>query len=320
MGKVNPGKKTLGMMELLKNNPEKGRGIKNVAIVKQDPKDSGRLGTRKQTGNKVGDVVGRSATTGEVRTRKNTNLSRFPKPKPVIPTPVGAALALAPIAYEQTKNQEKAGSDSMGKTMVTRRKDTVRDIKGTPAETANVPKSERKSKAANEKPRAKTHHELTEEYETHKGKSKPVEHPSRGRLGAQRIKKRIDEAARRANQRSEASAKPVPRPKKKPPVPKKPVNEDKIRESLRIRKHGGKASETLGSSKLTKEQEKKFIKAQAADLNKMLKLEENLKKMKKSDNIGMKAGGRLGKTKGRSIPKKQTDGNKIVANCYKNYV
>ena len=240
MGKVNPGKKTLGRMEVLKKNPEKGRGIKNVAIVKQDPKDSGRLGTRKQTGNKVGNVVGRSATTGEVRTRKNTNLSKFPKPKPMIPTLAGAALALAPIAYEQTRNQEKAGSDSMGKTMVTRRKDTVRDIKGTPAETANVPKSERKSKAAEEKPKAKTHHELTKEYETHKGKSKPVEHPSRGRLGAQRIKKRIDEAARRANQRSEASAKPVPRPKKKPPVPKKPVNEDKIRESLRIRKEGGK--------------------------------------------------------------------------------
>jgi hypothetical protein len=31
-------------------------------------------------------------------------------------------------------------------------------------------------------------------------------------------------------------------------------------------------------------------------------------------------GGGLGKTKGRSIPKKQTDGNKIVAECYKNYV
>ena len=31
-------------------------------------------------------------------------------------------------------------------------------------------------------------------------------------------------------------------------------------------------------------------------------------------------GGGLGKTKGRSIPKKQTDGNKIVADCYKNYV
>jgi hypothetical protein len=312
MGKVNPGKKTLGMMELLKNNPEKGRGIKNVAIVKQDPKDSGRLGTRKQTGNKVGDVVGRSATTGKVKTRKNTNLSRFPKPKPVIPTPVGAALALAPIAYEQTKNQEKAGSDSMGKTMVTRRKDTVRDIKGTPAETANVPKSERKSKAAEEKPKAKTHHELTKEYETHKGKSKPVEHPSRGRLGAQRIKKRIDEAARKANKRAHARILAQRRKDKssvpdRPPVPKKPVNEDKIRESLRIRKHGGKASETLGSSKLTKEQEKKFIEARAADLNKMLKLEENLKNMKKSDNIGMKTGGRL---------VSGNDGNSIVAGCY----
>jgi hypothetical protein len=72
-------------------------------------------------------------------------------------------------------------------------------------------------------------------------------------------------------------------------------------------KHGGKASETLGSSKLTKEQEKKFIEAQADDHNKMLKLEENLKKMKKSDNIGMKAGGRL---------VSGNDGNSIVAGCY----
>ena len=158
MGKINPGKKTLGRMELIKDDPKKPRGRENVGIVKQDPKDGGRLGTRKVKGVKVGDVVGRSSRTGEVRTRKNTNLSRFPKPRPIIPIPVGIAAALAPIAYEQTSKQQTAGSDSMGKTMSTRRKDTVRDIQGTPAETAadkkraaavkakKVPKPKRKPK------------------------------------------------------------------------------------------------------------------------------------------------------------------------------
>jgi len=162
--------------------------------------------------------------------------------------------------------------------------------------------------------RAKTHHELTEGYETHKGKSKPVEHPSRGRLGAQRIKNRIDEAARRANKRSEKAMRtdnniitklgsymtpvggvltgaqpkktsPVPKPKRKPPVTKKPVNEDKIRESLRIRKHGGKVSKAMGGGKVYK--------------------------------YGQ--GGGLGKTMVKRISKNETNGNKIVDNCYKNY-
>ena len=128
--------KVRGRYEIIKANPDKSRGRKNVANVKQDPKDRGRLGTRKPIGNKVGDVVGRSAKTGRVKTRKNTNLSRFPKPRPIIPTPVGIATALAPIAYEQTKNQQQAGSDSMGKTIATRMKDTARDIQGTPAEIA----------------------------------------------------------------------------------------------------------------------------------------------------------------------------------------
>ena len=158
MGKINPGKKTLGRMELIKADRKKPRGRENVGIVKQDPKDGGRLGTRKVTGVKVGDVVGRSSKTGKLRTRKNTNLSKFPKPRPTIPTPVGIAAALAPLAYEQTSKQQTAGSDSMGKTMSTRRKDTVRDIQGTPAEIAadkkraaavkakKVPKPKRKPK------------------------------------------------------------------------------------------------------------------------------------------------------------------------------
>jgi len=157
MGKINPGKKTLGRYEVIKADSKKPRSIKNVANVKQDPKDKGKLGTRKRTGRNVSNIVGRSAKTGQVRSRP-TDLRKFPKPRPIIPSPVGVAAALAPIAYEQTSKQQTAGSDSMGKTMSTRRKDTVRDIQGTPAEIAadkkrtkaakakNVPKPKRKPK------------------------------------------------------------------------------------------------------------------------------------------------------------------------------
>ena len=157
MGKINPGKKTRGRYEVIKADSKKPRSIKNVADVKQDPKDKGKLGTRKRTGRNVSNIVGRSAKTGQVRSRP-TDLRKFPKPRPIIPSPVGVAAALAPIAYEQTSEQKKAGSDSMGKTMPTRRKDTVRDIQGTPAEIAadkkrtkaakakNVPKPKRKPK------------------------------------------------------------------------------------------------------------------------------------------------------------------------------
>ena len=128
--------KVRGRYEVVKADPDKPRGRRNVANVKQDPKDKGKLGTRKLTGRNVSNVVGRSAKTGQVRSRP-TNLSKFPKPRPIIsPTPVGIAAALAPIAYEQTKNQQQAGSDSMGKTIATRMKDTARDIQGTPAEIA----------------------------------------------------------------------------------------------------------------------------------------------------------------------------------------
>lgn len=57
------------------------------------------------------------------------------------------------------------------------------------------------------------------------GGSKP--HSSRGRIGTATIKKNIDAAARRANERSAAAVigknKPVPRPKKKPAPPKVPT-------------------------------------------------------------------------------------------------
>jgi hypothetical protein len=57
------------------------------------------------------------------------------------------------------------------------------------------------------------------------GGSKP--HSSRGRIGTATIKKNVDAAARRANERSAAAVigknKPVPRPKKKPAPPKVPT-------------------------------------------------------------------------------------------------
>ena len=142
--------KVRGRYEVVKADPDKPRGRRNVANVKQDPKDKGKLGTRKLTGRNVSNVVGRSAKTGQVRSRP-TNLSKFPKPRPIIsPTPVGIAAALAPIAYEQTKNQQQAGSDSMGKTIATRMKDTARDIQGTPAEIA----ADKKRAAAKKKKKA----------------------------------------------------------------------------------------------------------------------------------------------------------------------
>ena len=148
--------KVRGRYEVVKADPDKPRGRRNVANVKQDPKDKGKLGTRKLTGRNVSNVVGRSAKTGQVRSRP-TNLSKFPKPRPIIsPTPVGIAAALAPIAYEQTKNQQQAGSDSMGKTIATRMKDTARDIQGTPAEIAAYKKraaAKKKKEAAAKKKR-----------------------------------------------------------------------------------------------------------------------------------------------------------------------
>jgi len=140
--------KVRGRYEVVKADPNRPRSIRNVANVKQDSKDKGKLGTRKPTGKNVSNIVGRSAKTGQVRSRP-TNLSRFPKPRPIIPTPVGIATALAPIAYEQTKNQQQAGSDSMGKTIATRMKDTARDIQGTPAEI----KADKKRAAAAKKKR-----------------------------------------------------------------------------------------------------------------------------------------------------------------------
>jgi hypothetical protein len=139
--------KVRGRYEVVKADPNKPRGIKNVANVRQDPKDKGRLGTKKPTGKNVANIVGRSARTGQLRSRP-TNLSKFPKPRPTIPTPTGALLALLPVAYEQTTEQQQAGSDSMGKTIATRMKDTARDIKGTPAEIAA---DEKRKKAAAKK-------------------------------------------------------------------------------------------------------------------------------------------------------------------------
>ena len=100
--------KVRGRYEVVKADPKKPRSIKNVANVRQDSRDKGRLGTRKPTGKNVANIVGRSAKTGRLRSRP-TNLSKFPKPRPTIPTPTGALLALLPVAYEQTTEQQQAG-------------------------------------------------------------------------------------------------------------------------------------------------------------------------------------------------------------------
>lgn len=146
--------KVRGRYEVVKADPEKPRGRKNVANVRQDPRDKGRLGTRKLTGKNVANIVGRSAKTGQLRSRP-TNLSKFPKPRPTIPTPTGALLALLPVAYEQTTEQQQAGSDSMGKTIATRMKDTVRDIQGTPSEIAADEKRKEKEKKRKEEEKKK---------------------------------------------------------------------------------------------------------------------------------------------------------------------
>ena len=63
--------KVRGRYEVVKANPNKPRSIRNVANVKQDSKDKGKLGTRKPTGKNVSNIVGRSAKTGQVRSRPN---------------------------------------------------------------------------------------------------------------------------------------------------------------------------------------------------------------------------------------------------------
>ena len=136
MGKINPGKKTLGRMELIKDDPNKPRGRKNVGIVKQDPEDGGRLGTRKRTGDKVGDVVARSSKTGKLRTRKNTNLSKFPKPRPIKPTPTGLALALLPLAVDHLSEEGSESFKNMKEVERNKMRKTIQNIKGTPAELA----------------------------------------------------------------------------------------------------------------------------------------------------------------------------------------
>ena len=167
--------KVRGRYEVVKADPKKPRGRKNVANVKQDPKDKGRLGTKKPTGKNVANIVGRSAKTGQLRSRP-TNLSKFPKPRPTIPTPAGALLALLPVAYEQTKEQQQAGSDSMGKTIATRMKDTARDIQGTPAEIA----ADKKRKEAADK---KKKEEDKKKKEKDKKKNKTTSKKSPPRMG-----------------------------------------------------------------------------------------------------------------------------------------
>jgi hypothetical protein len=142
MGKINPGKKTLGRYEVLKADPDKPRSIKNVATVKQDPKDKGQLGTRKRTGRNVSNIVGRSAKTGQVRSRP-TDLRKFPKPRPIISSPIAAAAALAPIAYDQMSKTGAESFKNMKEVERGKMRKTIQNIKGTPKEIAKDEKAKK---------------------------------------------------------------------------------------------------------------------------------------------------------------------------------
>jgi len=60
--------KVRGRYEIVKANPDSPRGMDNIADVRQNT-SSGLLGTRTDNPVRVGDVVGRSARTGQVKTR-----------------------------------------------------------------------------------------------------------------------------------------------------------------------------------------------------------------------------------------------------------
>lgn len=142
MGKINPGKKTRGRYEVLKADPDKPRSIKNVATVKQDPKDKGKLGTRKRTGRNVSNIVGRSAKTGQVRSRP-TDLRKFPKPRRINPSPLGIAATLGPIAYDQMSKTGAESFKNMKEVERGKMRKTIQNIKGTPKEIAKDKKAKK---------------------------------------------------------------------------------------------------------------------------------------------------------------------------------
>jgi len=142
------GKKTRGRMEILKKDKNKPRSIKNVATVKQDPKDKGRLATGKKTGNKVSTVTARSRKDGKLR-NKTVNLSKYGKRLPT--SPIGIAALLGPIAYDQMSKTGAESFKNMKEVERGKMRKTIQKIKGTPKETA----SDKKAKKVVTAPRPK---------------------------------------------------------------------------------------------------------------------------------------------------------------------
>jgi len=134
------GKKTRGRMEILKKDKNKPRSIKNVATVKQDPKDKGRLATGKKTGNKVSTVTARSRKDGKLR-NKTVNLSKYSKRLPT--SPIGIAALLGPIAYDQMSKTGAESFKNMKEVERGKMRKTIRNIKGTPKEIAKDKKAKK---------------------------------------------------------------------------------------------------------------------------------------------------------------------------------
>ena len=134
------GKKTRGRMEILKKDKNKPRSIKNVATVKQDPKDKGRLATGKKTGNKVSTVTARSRKDGKLR-NKTVNLSKYGKRLPT--SPIGIAALLGPIAYDQMSKTGAESFKNMKEVERGKMRKTIRNIKGTPKEIAKDKKAKK---------------------------------------------------------------------------------------------------------------------------------------------------------------------------------
>jgi hypothetical protein len=134
------GKKTRGRMEILKKDIDKPRSIKNVATVKQDPKDKGRLATGKKTGNKVSTVTARSRKDGKLR-NKTVNLSKYGKRLPT--SPIGIAALLGPIAYDQMSKTGAESFKNMKEVERGKMRKTIQNIKGTPKEIAKDKKAKK---------------------------------------------------------------------------------------------------------------------------------------------------------------------------------
>jgi len=138
--------KVRGRYEIVKAAPKLPRGQGNVADVRQST-SSGQLGTRTANEAKVGDVVGRSAKTGRVRTknmertlRSNANRVIGKAIKGGISRAVPAAALLQTVVEEgpDAVNIEdvidKEGNVNLEPLQRGRIKSKVRDIKGPEAD------------------------------------------------------------------------------------------------------------------------------------------------------------------------------------------